>query len=72
MEYKTREEIPEKYKWDLSSRYKDLSEWDKDYNILKKEIKSIEKYKGHLFDNQDNLFNSLEEKFDLEQKLMKL
>lgn len=72
MEYKTREEIPEKYKWDLSSRYKDLSEWDKDYNILKKEIKSIEKYKGHLFDNQDNLFNALEEKFDLEQKLMKL
>lgn len=72
MEYKTREEIPEKYKWDLSKRYQDLSIWDKDYKVLKKEIKTIEKYKGVLFDNPNNLYNALEEKFSLEQKLMKL
>ncbi len=63
MEYKTREEIPEKYKWDLSGRYIKLTEWDNDYEILKAEINIVEKYKDHLFDSPNNLFNGLEDKF---------
>lgn len=72
MEYKTREEIPEKYKWDLSGRYINLTEWDNDYEILKAEINIVEKYKDHLFDSPNNLFNGLEDKFKIEQRLMKL
>ncbi len=72
MEYKTREEIPEKYKWDLSSRYENLTEWDKDYELLKSEINIVEKYKDHLFDSPNNLFEGLENKFKIEQRLMKL
>lgn len=72
MEYKTREEIPEKYKWDLTRRYSNLEEWDKEYEEVKSKIGEVKKYENHLFDSPENLFNGLREKFKYSQQIMKL
>ena len=32
MEYKTREEVPNEYKWDLSKMYKNMDEVEEDIN----------------------------------------
>lgn len=72
MEYKTREEIPEKYKWNLTRRYSSLDEWDKEYETVKSEIEVVKKYENHLFDSPENLFNGLKEKFKYSQKIMRL
>ena len=44
--YKSRKDVPLKYKWDLSDFYKSEKEFDKDYNYLKKEIEEAKKYVG--------------------------
>jgi len=67
-----RDEIEEKYKWDLSSIYKSDEDFEKDYNVLKEEIKTIEKYRGNILINADNLYNFLETYFGLSRKLEKL
>ena len=44
--YKSRSEVPEKYKWDLSDFYKDDKAFEEEYNDAKKRIKYEEKFKG--------------------------
>ena len=36
MNYNNRDEVPEEYKWDLSTRYKDINDWEKDLEKLKR------------------------------------
>ena len=38
---KKREEIEEKYKWDLTDYIKDLNEWENIYNYVKDNYKSM-------------------------------
>ena len=70
MEYKTREEVPEKYKWDLTKRYENFSEWKKDYDIIKQNIMEFKKYDGHMFDNPEKLYECLEFKSNLSKKVI--
>ena len=44
--YRSRKEVPEKYKWDLTTIFKDEKAYDKAYNTLKKDIKKLSSYKG--------------------------
>ena len=67
-----RDEIEEKYKWDLSSIYKSLEEFESDYNKLKEEIKTIEKYRGNILSSADNLYEFLKDYFNLSRRLEKL
>jgi len=69
---KNRVEIEEKYKWDLSSIYKSDEEFEKDYNELKEEIKTIDKYRGNILTSADNLYEFLENYFGLSRRLEKL
>lgn len=69
---KNRDEIEEKYKWDLSSIYKSDEEFEQDYSKLKEEIKTIEKYRGNILVSADNLYEFLETYFGLSRKLEKL
>ena len=69
---KSRCEIEEKYKWDLSSIYESDEEFENDYNILKEEIKEIEKYRNNILKSADNLLEFLETYFNLSRKLEKL
>lgn len=70
--FKNREEVPEKYRWDLTAKYKSTKDWKLDFNNLKNEINSISKYKNNLVDNADNLYNCLELDTNISTKLEKL
>ncbi len=67
-----REEIEEKYTWDLSYIYKNDNAWQKDFNKISKEIKQITNFKGILVNNAQNLLDYLELSCLLERKLYKL
>ncbi len=67
-----REEIEEKYTWDLSYIYKNDNTWQIDFNKLNKEIKQIVQFKGKLVDNAKNLLDYLELSCLLERKMYKL
>ena len=67
-----REEIEEKYTWDLSYIYKKDSDWQNDFNKVSKEIKQISNFKGILVSNAKNLLNYLNLSCLLERKLYKL
>ena len=70
--FKNREEVPEKYTWDLTTKYKSTKDWELDFNNLKNEINSISKYKDNLVDKADNLYNCLELDTNISTKLEKL
>jgi oligoendopeptidase F len=72
MDYNKREEIEEKYKWDLTTRYKNDEAWEKDYEKIKKSLKDISKYEKNLTKSADNLLDALDTYFKLETKLNKL
>ena len=72
MEYKTREDVPNEYKWDLTLRYQDAQEWESDYQELYEKVKEIEKFKGKVVDSSENLFNALSKYFEIDEKLAKL
>ena len=44
MEYKTRNEVPNEFKWDLSKMYNDSKEIDKDIEEVKSLTQEILKY----------------------------
>ena len=67
-----REEIEEKYTWDLSYIYKKDSDWQNDFNKVSKEIKQISNFKGILVSNAKNLLDYLNLSCLLERKLYKL
>ena len=67
-----REEIEEKYTWDLSYIYKSDNVWKNDFNKLSKEIKQISQFKGILVSNAKNLLDYLELSCLLERKIYKL
>lgn len=69
---KLRSEIENKYKWDLSSMYRDEVSWDKEYQELSKAISGIKEYEGHVLDSSKSLENTLNEYYDIEAKLEKL
>ena len=59
MEYKTREEVPNEYKWDLSKMYQNSEEVEKDIEEVKKLTKEILEYKSHILDSSNSLYEFL-------------
>ena len=59
MEYKTREEVPNEYKWDLSKMYQNNEEVENDVEEVKKLTKEILKYKSHILDSSNSLYEFL-------------
>ena len=60
MEYNTRKEVPNEYKWDLSKMYQNESELEKDIEEVKNSTKKILEFKSHIMDSSDNFYNFLE------------
>lgn len=48
MELKTRDQVDDKYKWDLSEIYTSLEAWENDYAAVKKDYPKLTEYKGRL------------------------
>ena len=64
----TRDEIADKYKWNMKDFYADWSEWDKDFEKLKKIMKEVPQYKEKI-KNDSKKFVEL---IQLEEKLSRL
>lgn len=60
-EYKVpeRKDVPEKYKWDLTSLFKDREEWEQTLNEFEKQKESFVRFKGTLRSGKD-LYQALE------------
>ena len=65
--YKSRSEVPEKYKWDLSDFYKNEEEFNKELEETKKRIIEEEEFRG-CTKNGNKLYEFL--KFDNETECM--
>ena len=50
MQYKSRIDVPDKYKWDLTDFFKNEEEFNKTFKETKKNIDKLPSYKGKLHD----------------------
>ena len=69
---KTRNEIDEKYKWDLTTIFKTEKEFLDFYDVVKAEINKVDNYKNRLTESADKLYEYLEFSDNLERRLNKL
>lgn len=64
IEVPTRDEIEEKYKWNLKDIYSDDEEWEKDFKYIEQNISGYSKFEGRITESAENLLACL--KFDEE------
>ena len=69
---KTREEINDKYKWDLTTIFKNKDEFEKFYNETKELIEEFIKYENHVMDNSNTLLEVLEKDSEISRRVEKL
>lgn len=55
-----RNEIEEKYKWNLKDVYPEVSKWKEDYEKIKDKMSKIEDFKGTLGESSENLLKCLQ------------
>ncbi len=67
-----RDEIEEKYKWDLTTIYKSDEEFKTELEKVKKELEKVKDYKGNIVNSSKNLYTYLTESDTLERRLYKL
>ncbi len=56
---KTRDQIPEKYKWNLEAMYDDDKKWEKDLKDAIAKSEEFQKFKGHVTDDGQTLYQAL-------------
>ncbi|MFW5961395.1 MAG: oligoendopeptidase F [bacterium] len=71
-ELKKREDIDEKYKWNLNDIYDDDQSFESELEEVLAEVKNIEELKNNFTDNAENLLNSLNQIIELEEKTARL
>lgn len=64
-----RDEVPEEYTWDLSVVYADESEWDKDYQEVKRRIPEFENYRGKVGESAEFLIGCFKLRDEMFQKM---
>lgn len=67
-----REEVSEKYKWDLSKIYKDEKELNRDIESIKTKLEELLKYKGILTESSKNLEEATNKYFEISRIIDKL
>lgn len=67
-----REQIDDKYKWDLTTIFKTDEDFLKEYDIVSKEIEKISDYRGKILESADSLLDFLEFSDELERKVYRL
>jgi len=72
MNEKTREEVEEQYKWDLSTVYKNESALLDDYNKVKEEIENFKENENTFLNSSENLYKTLKKYYDIDMTLDKL
>lgn len=71
-QYQSRDEIPEKYKWNLADMYPDQDAWEQHRDQLEEQIKNLAHYKGHLGEGPQELLKALNAYYDVLKGLYKL
>jgi oligoendopeptidase F len=69
---KTRDEIPDKYKWNLTDIYKSDSEWRVANDAIPGKINEVDKFKGTLTKSASNLLKCLEYNSEINKEMYKL
>ena len=69
---KKRNEIDDKYKWDLTTIFKSDNDFLNELDNCKNLSDNILVYKGHILDSADSLYNYLQTNDNNERKLAKL
>ena len=69
---KTREEVSNEYKWDLSTVYKNNKELDTEYEEIKEQINSFKENENTFLKNSDNLYKTLKEYYNINMILEKM
>lgn len=72
MEYKSRNDVPNEYKWDLSKMYKDNKEIEKDIERVNELTPKILEFKSHIMDCSQNLYKFLKLTEEQDRILTKL
>ncbi len=70
--FENRQDIPEKYKWDLTPIFNSLSEWEQTRDEIKSRYPEINTFKGRIMESAQTLADSLIFITDLQQDLRKL
>ena len=71
-EYKSREEIPERYKWQLQHIYADDQAWLRDRRELERQVASFARHQGKLADSPQALAEALQDYAAISRLLQKL
>lgn len=69
---KSREEIPEKYKWDLTGLFPSDEAWRDAFNEIKGRLDEVDKFQGTLTQSASNLLQALEYNTEISKKAMQL
>ncbi|NWF50574.1 MAG: oligoendopeptidase F [Ignavibacteriaceae bacterium] len=67
-----RDQIEEKYKWDLTQIYRNDDEWEKDFNWVSKNIKGYKKFEGKLTKSKTAILECLRFDDQVQIKLERL
>ncbi|MGQ1911281.1 oligoendopeptidase F [Marinifilum sp. RC60d5] len=70
--YKTRDEIPAKYKWNFSDIYTSWDAWEADFKAISVDMEKIQTFKGKLGESSENLAGLLSIQEDLMKKAYKV
>ncbi len=67
-----RQDIEDKYKWDLTHLYKDNEKWKTHKDTFKQQFESIVKFKGEISKSANSLYACLDLIFEIKKELVKL
>ena len=68
-ELKTRDQVEEKYTWNLKDMYADTAAFEKDLELVKEMVSEITKYEGKVCDSAENLLKVLDLNAKASQKI---
>lgn len=69
---KVREELPEKYKWDLTDLYKSDESWKSEKDVLQQKMQHIATFKGKLKTSANVLYEALEFNSNIYKEMVRL
>ena len=72
MEYKTRNEVPNEFKWDLSKMYENNNQIEKDIERVNELTPKILEFKSHIMDSSESLYSFLKTTEEQDRILTKL
>jgi len=67
-----REEIQEQYTWNLSKVFKNIDEFNRNYDAVKKEIHEYIKHENIMLENATNFYTAINDYYQINRKLEKL